>query len=154
MAIGSKRIRALYGILHKRGDWHPYSVIRWAVGILFTVMAALLPLTDMMRFDLWHGRHMYLGEQVSLSAAAKGFAFPFLAVNVLIIVVSRFIGRYLCGFVCPVGSLARLGEWARFKDRKGRLKVLGPLVMLAASALLSAITFYFWIDWHVFTWEA
>lgn len=52
MAIGSKRIRALYGLLHKRGGWRFYSVIRWGVGILFTVMAALLPLTDMMRFDL------------------------------------------------------------------------------------------------------
>lgn len=29
MAIGSKRIRALYGILHKRGGWHSYSMIRW-----------------------------------------------------------------------------------------------------------------------------
>ena len=35
------------------------------------------------------------------------FILAVLALNVAIILASRFIGRYLCGFVCPYGALAR-----------------------------------------------
>jgi len=145
------RVRVLYNILDKNPSIHRYTVIRWILGVVFTVAIALLPFTDTMRFDFWGGRHMVLGEQVDLVTAAKSFAFPFLAVNILIIVGSRLYGRYLCGFVCPVGSLARLSEWLRFK-RRGGMSLAGPLISLLVCLLLSVITFSFWVDWRVF-WE-
>lgn len=148
--IGPKRIRALYGILHRRPGWHRYTVIRWVVGVVFTVAVALLPWTDTMRFDFWRGRHVVLGEVVSLQEAAQAFVFPFLAINVVIVLVSRFYGRYLCGFVCPVGGLARLGEWARFEGRKGEHGLAVAATMLFVSALLAVIAFSFWVDVRVF----
>lgn len=150
MPVDSTRIKTLYGILHKLPGVHRHSAIRWTVGIVFTVLVALLPFTDTLRFDLWRGRHQWLGETVSLSEAARAFAFPFLAINIVIILVSRFFGRYLCGFVCPVGSLSRLIEWARYTERKGRHKILGPSVALLSSAVLCFIVFAFWIDPRVF----
>jgi polyferredoxin len=146
------RLRVLYNILDKNRFIHRYTIIRWLLGAGFTLAVALLPFTDTMRFDFWGGRHMVLGQQVDLVSAAKAFAFPFLGVNILIIVASRLWGRYLCGFVCPVGSLARLGEWLRFKRRAAGLALAGPLISLLVCLLLAVITFSFWVDWRVF-WE-
>lgn len=151
MGLGDKRIRALYGILHKSVRMHRYTRWRWIVGIAATIGVGLLAWTKTMRFDLWGGQHYYLGERVTLVQAARGFAFPFLAINIAIILTSRISGRYLCGFVCPVGSLSRLGEWARFTERKAAHRFVAPLVIFLASLAMTAITFSFWVSWRVFS---
>lgn len=151
MTLGRKREKTLYGLGAKRGTVHRYTWIRWAVGIVFTAAIAWLPLSGTLRFDLWGGRHMYLGEELDVVTVAKRFAFPFLGVNVAIIIVSRFLGRYLCGFVCPWGSLARLAEWLRFREvKRKRTRLLRMAGMLLICFALAAIAFSFWVDWRVF----
>jgi len=150
MPVGNKRLRTLYGMGAKRGTIHRYTWWRWGLGIALTVGTALLPLTGTLRLDLWRGRCMWLGEPVGLVEASKAFAFPFLAVNIAIIVASRFLGRWLCGFVCPIGNMNRLAEWFRWKGRKGWRRYVESLPVFAACLLLSAITFSFWVDWRVF----
>lgn len=150
MPVGAKRDRVLYGLAAKRPKLHRYTVIRWTVGIISTIAVALLPLTGTLRIDLWAGNNMYLGERVGYVEAARAFAFPFLAINIAIILASRFLGRWLCGFGCPVGNLNRLSEWSRWRLRKGTRKAFGPLLVFAACLLLAAITFSFWVDWRVF----
>jgi polyferredoxin len=150
MPLGTLRDKVLFGIARKRGSIHRYTVIRWVVGVVFTALVAALPLLDILRFDFWGGRHVVLGEEVGLVEAAKAFAFPFLAVNVVIIVASRFVGRYLCGFVCPHGALSRFAEWFRFYGKTRRQRFLGTAAMFLVCLLLGAITFSFWVDWRVF----
>ena len=150
MALGSKREKTLYGIGRKRGRLHRYTIYRWIVGVLFTALIAWLPLSGTLRFDLWAGRHRWLGEPATIVEAAKAFAFPFLAVNIGIILVSRFFGRYLCGFVCPYGALSRLAEWFRWRAHGGWERALRITALFATSLLLAAITFSFWVDWRVF----
>ncbi len=149
MTIGVERLKIALGISAKRGQ-HRYTTYRWIIGIVCTIGIAALALADIMRFDLWGGRHMVLGEQVGFVEAAKSFAFPFLALNVGIIILTRYQGRYLCGFVCPVGSLSRISEWIRWKDRKLGAKLWRISLLFLLSSLLAAITFSFWVDWRVF----
>jgi len=149
MPPGARRDRTLYGLGAARGRLHRYTWIRWGIGVVSTVAVALLPLTGTLKIDLWSGRHSYLGEPVGLVEAVKAFAFPFLAVNVAIVLASRFLGRWLCGFGCPIGNLNRLAEWLRWR-RRGRSRVLAALVLVATCGLLAAITFSFWVDWRVF----
>jgi polyferredoxin len=151
MPLGRNREKTLHGLATKRGTVHRYTWIRWAVAVVFTAAIAALPLTGTLRFDLWSGRHMYLGEELDFVTVAKRFAFPFLGVNVLIIVATRFLGRYLCGFVCPYGSLARLAEWLRFREvKRKRTQLIRMAGMLSICLTLAAITFSFWVDWRVF----
>ena len=150
MPIGPERDKVLGGLARKRGRPHRYTYYRWAIGIAFTAAIAALSLFDVMRFDLWRGRHMYMGEELGFIEAAKAFAFPFLGINVAIVIASRFIGRYLCGFVCPYGALARFREWFRFHGKTRAQRLAGHLTVLGVSLLLCAITFSFWVDWHVF----
>ena len=147
-----ERDRVLYGLSAKRPRLHRYTWWRIAVGVVFTLAIAALSAFDVMRFDFWRGRHVYLGRELGLVEAAKAFAFPFLGINVLILLGTRFFGRYLCGFVCPYGSIARLAEWFRFRNRKGtRAQRLGSLVSVGLVCfLLAFITFSFWVDVRVF----
>ncbi|MEM7518769.1 MAG: hypothetical protein AAF368_17835 [Planctomycetota bacterium] len=79
------RVKALYGILRKRATMHRYNVVRIAIAVLMTVSISALSLFDILRFDFWGGKHVWLGEEVDLVTAAKRFAFPFLGVNIAII---------------------------------------------------------------------
>ncbi len=146
----AKRVRTLYGILRKLPSAHRYTVVRWIVAIVATLGITALSVFDVLRFDLWGGHHHWLGEEVDFVTAARAFGFPFLAVNIAIVLVSRFFGRYLCGFVCPVGSLGRLGEWARFSGKKLHSHLVAPLLVGLSSFAMTAVTFSFWVDWHVF----
>lgn len=150
MPIGKQRDKVVLGLAKARGKPHRYTNWRWAVAILFTLLIAALPAFDLLRFDMWGGSHAYLGERLGLLEAARRFAFPFLGVNLAIILVSRFFGRYLCGFVCPYGAVARLAEWLRFRAKTRKDRVVGVVTLLAICTLLSAITFSFWLDWRVF----
>lgn len=150
MPVGKQRLKVLLGMGAKRGTVHRYTWWRWAVGVVGTVGVALLPLTGTLRIDLWGGHHMWLGEPVGTVEAAKAFAFPFLAINIGIIVASRFLGRWLCGFGCPIGNMNRLAEWFDWRGRKGLKRFVRAVPVLAACMLLAAITFSFWVDWRVF----
>lgn len=149
MPLGRERWKVAFGLARAHGR-HRYTTLRWVVGIAFTVLIALLPALGVVRFDLWGGNHVVLGEPRDLVGALKAFLFPFLFVNIAILLASRFLGRYLCGFVCPVGALARFSEWVRWRGRDGAVRY-GRLAALGAICLvLGAITFSFWIDWRVF----
>jgi len=149
MPLGKTRVKVLYGLSRGRSR-HRYTHWRWAVAIAFTIGAALLPALGILRFDFWGGRHVVLGQELGLVEAAKAFAFPFLAINVLIILATRFVGRYMCGFVCPWGALGRMAEWLRWNDKKKGRKLAGAAGLLSFCVILAAITFSFWIDWRVF----
>lgn len=150
MPLGTMRVKVLRGVARGRGRPHRYTIVRWIVATVTTIGIALLPILDVLRFDLWNGQHVYLGQQLDFATVARRFAFPFLFVNIAIVLVSRFLGRYLCGFACPYGALARLAEWTHSEQPRLRF-VGGPRgVIFAASLLLAAITFSFWIDWRVF----
>lgn len=150
MPLGKVREKVLQGLGKARGAPHRYTRWRWAVAIVVTLGIAALPATNMLRFDFWGGHHHYLGENHGLIETAKRFAFPFLFVNLAIILASRFLGRYLCGFACPYGAVARLAEWLKFHAKTPRERRIGLAWLVGICTLLSAITFSFWIDWRVF----
>jgi len=148
MPIGPKRSRGL-AALSRQHPRHRYLAWRAGIALAATLLIAAIPLAGILRIDFWGGRHIVLGEEVDLVTAAKAFAFPFLAINIVIVIVTRFWGRYLCGFACPGGALARAGEVVRYARRR-RKRILGTLGLLLGALLLAAIVFVFWVDPAVF----
>ena len=146
MPVGFPRARVLRSLAKARGRTHRYTWIRWAVGLGSTLAIALLPWTGTLRLDLWRGRHLWLGQEVGLVEGLKRFAFPFLAINVAIVLASRFLGRYLCGFVCPVGALNRADEWLRWRWRAGVGRASRAALMLLLAGALAFVAFCFWVD--------
>jgi len=150
MPIQRVRDRVLAGLAKKRGRAHRYSRWRWVVAVAFTLAVAALPAFDLLRIDLWGGHHHYLGRELGLVEALKRFAFPFLAINLVIIVASRFLGRYLCGFVCPYGAVARLADWLRVRSKSPAQRRTARAALLGVCAGMCVISFSFWVDWRVF----
>ncbi|MBM3991074.1 MAG: 4Fe-4S binding protein [Planctomycetes bacterium] len=150
MPLGKTRDKVITGLARASGRLHRYTRVRIAVAVVFTLAIAALPAFDVLRLDLWGGHHHYLGQQQGLVETAKRFAFPFLGINLAILLASRFFGRYLCGFVCPQGSVARLGEWLRFRAKTRRDRLVGVATMVSICAVLSVVSFSFWVDWRVF----
>ena len=150
MPVGNIRQKILYGIGRKRGAWHRYTRWRWVVAVISTVSVGLLPVLGVLRFDLWSGRHVLMGEHVELAVAAKAFAYPFLAVNMAIIVASRSVGRFLCGFACPYGAMTRFREWFRFHSKEPLPRLFAEVLLFLVCVLLGAVVFSFWVHWEVF----
>ncbi|MCP3916480.1 MAG: hypothetical protein GY711_13060 [bacterium] len=149
MPLGKAREKILNKLARGKST-HRYTSWRWIVALVGTGGVSLLSLTNTLRFDFWGGKHYYLGQEMSLVEVTKAFAFPFLAINILIAVASRSVGRYLCGFGCPVGALSRLGDWSRWQVNSRKHVLMRLLGVLGASLILAVITFGFWVDWRVF----
>ncbi len=150
MSLGTARDKILSGLAKKRGHLHRYTHWRWSVAVLFTLAVAALPAFGLLRIDLWGGHHHYLGHELGLVETLKRFAFPFLAINVAIIVASRFLGRYLCGFVCPYGAVARLADWLRLRSKSRAQRFGANAALLGVCGAMCAVAFSFWVDWRVF----
>lgn len=150
MPTGRIRDKILSGLAKKRGRTHRYTHWRWSVAVVFTLLVAALPTLDLLRIDLWGGHHHYLGRELGLVETLKHFAFPFLAINIAIILASRFLGRYLCGFVCPYGAVARFADWLRLRSKSRAQRLGSGAALFALCAGMCAITFNFWVDWRVF----
>ena len=58
MPIGKVRDRVAYGLASKRARTHRYTVVRWVVAVVSTVAIAAIPVTGLLRFDLWGGHHV------------------------------------------------------------------------------------------------
>lgn len=139
------RSRTLFGLSVRRGRLHRYSIYRWIVGIVFTAAVSALPFTGLMRLDVLGGENSVGGEVTPTLVAVRTFAFVFLGINIGIILASRFLGRWLCGFVCPVGSMNRFAEWVRWRTRKLKLRALGGLGIFAACFALANVAVAFFI---------
>lgn len=55
------------------------------------------------------------------------------------------VGRWLCGFACPIANLNRLSEWFRWRTHKRLGRWLGTGVMLLSCLLLATVTFSLWV---------
>jgi polyferredoxin len=114
------RERVLAGIW-RRGS--RYRARRVVVVTLSLAVLLAVPLTGIARVDLWDGRHVLLGEAVPATTALKGVVVAIAALWGTTFVVNTIVGRFFCGWGCPVGYVGRLGEdVAREKRRSRRIE--------------------------------
>lgn len=103
------RVRVLSAV-SKRGA--SYAIQRVVVITLSLIILALVPLTGLVRMDMWRGNHLLLQERVDLFTALKGFVIAMAILYGFTFLTNMIVGRFFCGFGCPVGYVSRLGEAA------------------------------------------
>jgi polyferredoxin len=146
--VDSKRLKVLKAF-RRRAPHHRYNVWR-AVGLSVSLgILLVIPLTGLVRLDLWRGEHRLLfaaaGWKPTLAVVIAIFAVIY-AVTFLINLVA---GRMLCGWGCPVGQLHRLSENSRTPGiSKGR-RFLHRIAAAAYAALLPASVMVWWLDWRI-----
>ena len=149
----ARRGRTLWKLGHRKGARpHRYFWYRIGAFVAIHLFIAAVPLSGMFRFDFWRGHHLLWGEQVEFLEALRRFVIPFALVNVGIVVLVRWSGRFLCGWVCPVNFMNRWGDWLRGKvggGKKWQLGLRGHAIAIGTSVLFAGLFSLWFVDWRV-----
>jgi ferredoxin-type protein NapH len=147
------RVRMLAAVAHRGPSYLAMRivVITFSLAILLAV-----PLFGYVRIDLWGGEHLLMKEPVDVIKALKGFVVAMSILYGATFVSNIFVGRFFCGWGCPVGYVSRLGEDIQTKKKKGQrifhhLKGAGFVAVFVGAVML------WWVDPRVMidgSWKA
>ncbi|KAA3604936.1 MAG: 4Fe-4S binding protein [Planctomycetota bacterium] len=149
----TKRLQTIWKLGHrKEKTTHRYFIYRLVSFLVIHAFIAIVPLSGIMRFDFWGGNHMIWGEQAPLLEVARRFVIPFGVANILIVLVVRWSGRYLCGWVCPVNFMNRWADWLRgfLGAKNGRLGFKGHAMAAFTSIMFAGVFLLWFVDFRVF----
>ena len=97
-----------------------YQLRRVVVITLSQILLLAVPILGIARVDLWDGRHVLLGESVGFTVALRGVVIAIAALWGTTFATNILVGRFFCGWGCPVGYVSRLGEDVDLRRRRGR----------------------------------
>lgn len=136
------RERVLAGIW-KRGA--RYKRRRVVVITLSLAVLVAIPLTGLARVDLWAGHHLLLGERATFIGALKGVIVAIASLWGTTFVVNTIVGRFFCGWGCPVGYVSRLGEEVE-REKQRRRRVVQHLLGAGFVGTFVAAVMLWWVD--------
>lgn len=108
-------------------------------------LLALPPAVGWFRIDLWRGNHVLLGEPVRIFDALKGFVIAMAILYGFTFFSNMIVGRFFCGWGCPVGYVSRLGENVDRVKGKGR-RIGQHLLGAGFVAAFIGGTMTWWVD--------
>jgi len=119
--------------------------------VVITLSLAILlavPLLGLVRVDLWEGHHVLLGEPVDLVTALKGVIVAIGALWGTTFLTNVIVGRFFCGWGCPVGYVSRLGEEVDVagRSRRGPRWALAHLAGAGFVATFVGAIMLWWVD--------
>jgi polyferredoxin len=136
------RVRILAATVKKSPGAHALRVV------VITASLALLsapPLFGWVRLDVWGGNHLLLGERVSIFDAIKGFVVALAILYGGTFLSNMIVGRFFCGWGCPVGYVSRLGE--ETESTRGARRKLGRHLLGAGFVVaFTGATLLWWVD--------
>lgn len=101
------RVRILAAVA-RRGP--RYQILRVLVITMSLCILLAVPLTGLAQVDLWGGNHWLLFERVDFFTALKGVVVAIGILWGITFTTNVVVGRFFCGWGCPVGYVSRLGE--------------------------------------------
>lgn len=123
-----------------------FQVMRILVITLSQLILLAVPLSGLVRVDLWRGGHLLLGEPVTLIVALKGFVVACAGLWGFTFLTNLIVGRFFCGWGCPVGYVSRLGEEVDRSKRKRLRWVLHHVSGAAFVATFVGAIMLWWVD--------
>lgn len=139
----AERVRVLAAVARKGGV---YDLRRIVVITISQLVLLAVPLLGIVHLDLWGGNHVLLGERVSLFTGLKGIVVAIAALWGITFLTNTVVGRFFCGWGCPVGYVSRLGEEVEIK-RKDRVRwALSHLAGAAFVGTFIGAILLWWVD--------
>ena len=142
----SDRVRVLTAVAKKGGSYGFLRVL--AITFSLAILAAV-PLSGLVRIDVWRGQHLLLREPVGLFDALKGFAVAMAGLYGFTFLSNMIVGRFFCGWGCPVGYVSRLGEAVTSSGKKRGRRLLNHLLGAGFVATFVGSVMLWWVDWRV-----
>ncbi|MEZ4713086.1 MAG: 4Fe-4S binding protein [Caldilineaceae bacterium] len=123
--------------------WKPvtiYTQYRWMVQALIVISFVLVPQLRWLKLDFTNDRYWLLGHETSQLMAIQAVVILWLGAFFINFFENYFVGRLLCGWICPWGLLNRLGmiinHYLRRHKRRALVLVVGNLLFSAAATLV------------------
>jgi len=123
-----------------------YQLLRVLVITLSLLLLLVVPLAGWVRIDLWGGHHLLLGEPVTLVRALSGFVVAMAVLWGVTFATNIVVGRFFCGWGCPVGYVSRLGEDVHIRRRRRGAWLLSHLAGAGFVGTFIASVMLWWVD--------
>lgn len=139
----SDRVRMLSAVAYRGPKF------LWTRNVVITaslLLILIVPLIGLCRVDLWRGNHFLLFEPVdSLTKALKGFVVAMGLLWGLTFITNMVVGRFFCGWGCPVGFVSRLGEDVTTKKSRTQ-RLLHQAKGAGFVAVFVSAVMLWWVD--------
>ena len=123
-----------------------YSLLRVTVITLSLALLMAVPLLGWVRVDLWDGRHLLLGASVDAVTALKGFVVAMAVLWGVTFLSNIVVGRFFCGWGCPVGYVSRLGEDVQLEKRRPARRLFAHAAGAGFVATFITAIMLWWVD--------
>lgn len=138
-----ERVRMLAAVA-KRGA--RFQVLRVLVVTMSLSLLLAVPLTGLARVDLWGGEHALLFEKVDFITALKGVVVAIGCLWGVTFLTNIVVGRFFCGWGCPVGYVSRLGEQVDLESKSRLRKIGSHLAGAGFVATFCGSVILWWVD--------
>lgn len=137
------RVRILAAVARRGSSFRPLRIAAITMSLLILLA---VPLLGIVRIDLWDGRHVLLGEPATAVAATKGFVVAMAILYGFTFVTNMVVGRFFCGWGCPVGYVSRLGEDVDLQRKQPLRRALAHLLGAGFVATFVGAIMLWWVD--------
>ena len=137
------RVRILSAVARKGPA---YAVRRVAVVTVSLLVLLAVPLLGLARVDVWGGNHLLLGRPATVVQGLQGIVVALGVLYGTTFLTNTFLGRFFCGWGCPVGYVSRLGEDV---DRKKKDRLRWAVSHLAGAGFVATFVgavMCWWVD--------
>jgi ferredoxin-type protein NapH len=138
----SDRVRVLAAVARAgpRFQAARIAVITASLAILLAV-----PLLGIVRIDMFRQHHVLLRSRVGLVQALQGMVVVLAVLYGVTFLTNMVVGRFFCGWGCPVGYVSRLGEDVELGKGRRR-RILGHLAGAGFVASFVLAIMLWWVD--------
>jgi polyferredoxin len=129
--------------------WKPvttYTKYRWAVQALIIVAFVIVPSMHWLKLDFTNGHYWLFGYEVTMATALQAVVILWLGTYFINFFENYFVGRLLCGWICPWGLLNRLGMLINHLLRRHKRR---PLIVFLANFLFSVTATLVVMHWAI-----
>ncbi|MBV7339332.1 4Fe-4S dicluster domain-containing protein [Chloroflexi bacterium TSY] len=129
--------------------WKPvttYTKYRWVVQLLVVISFVVVPQLRWLKLDFTNDRYWLLGHEVSQLIAIQAVVILWLGTFFINFFENYFVGRLLCGWICPWGLLNRLGLLINHRLRRHKRRTL---ILVAGNILFSIAATLVVINWVI-----
>jgi ferredoxin-type protein NapH len=141
----SDRVRVLAAVAR---SGRSFQVARVAVITASLLILLAVPLCGIVRLDLWRGDHVLLNERVGAISALKGLVVVLAILYGVTFLTNMVVGRFFCGWGCPVGYVSRLGEDVDLGKGRSR-RIFAHIAGAGFVATFVAAIMSWWVDARV-----
>lgn len=123
-----------------------YTKYRWVVQLLVVISFVVVPQLRWLKLDFTNDRYWLLGHEVSQLIAIQAVVILWLGTFFINFFENYFVGRLLCGWICPWGLLNRLGLLINHRLRRHKRRTL---ILVAGNILFSIAATLVVINWVI-----